>query len=178
MQQILAWKHWNAAAFWVRVLQSTGLKGYANQYKVVLGTSPIILMSSWEIGASLGGFSGSLFSILTLVTGCLMQHKDRSRKLFWSRPLALIVVSSKRKSPPFCHSTLALLFGVNVIHTSGQIEWIILWVLTRVALWLLRQLAVQPRMTQRLKWSHIYSTLSLSVPLAHVQGHILHCIIT
>lgn len=28
------------------VQQSIGLKGYANQYKVVLGTSAIILMSS------------------------------------------------------------------------------------------------------------------------------------
>lgn len=72
----LAWKHDCAKAFWVRVQQSIGLKGYANQYKVVLGTSAIILMSSWEIGTSLGGLSVSLFSFLTPVTRSLFQWKD------------------------------------------------------------------------------------------------------
>lgn len=71
----LAWKHDHAKAFWVRVQPSIGLKGYANQYKVVLGTSAIILMSSWEIGTSLGGLSVSLFSFLTPVTRSLFQCK-------------------------------------------------------------------------------------------------------
>lgn len=71
LQQILARKHAQAEAFWAGVQRSIGLKGYANQYKVVLGTSAIILMSSWGIGSSLGGLSASLFSFLTPVTRSL-----------------------------------------------------------------------------------------------------------
>lgn len=76
-QQPLTWKHVHTKAFWVRVQQSTGLKGYVNQYKVVLGTSTIILMSFWEIGTSWGGLSASLFSFLTQGMSSLRQSKDQ-----------------------------------------------------------------------------------------------------
>lgn len=66
----------------VEVQRSIGLKGYANQYKVVLGTSAIILMSSWEIGSSLGGLSASLFSFLTPVTRSLLQHEIAHESCF------------------------------------------------------------------------------------------------